>query len=124
MPTTEIAAPIARPAQDAATEGWIAASGESAKTGSRNLATTSSTPGTWIRPPNSARKPSTPIATFIGQDCSAMWCSAPGKPTSASSASPVAGLTGSAWATWPVSISSRASLHGAPGRTRKTSRKV
>ena len=73
------------------------ASGESAKTGSRKLVTTSSTPGTWIRPANRARKASTPIATFIGGDCSAMWCSAPGKPTSVSSSSPVAGLRGVSW---------------------------
>ena len=55
------------------TEGTIRASGESAKTGSRNLVIVSSTPGTWTRPANRARKASTPIATRIGQDCSAMW---------------------------------------------------
>ena len=53
-----------------------------------------------------------------------MWCSGPGKPTSVSSTSPVAGFSGSAWTTWPVSISSWASLQGVPGRIRKTSRKV
>ena len=37
IPASEIAAPIARPTQAAPTEGWIAASGESAKTGSRKL---------------------------------------------------------------------------------------
>ncbi len=73
MPTIEIVAPIARPAQEAPTEGTISASGESAKTGSRNLVIVSSTPGTWTRPANRARKASTPIATRIGQDCSAMW---------------------------------------------------
>ena len=78
----EIAAPIARPNQEAPVEGWIAASGESAKTGSRKWVTVSSTPGTWTKPANSARKASTPIAIFIGGDCSAMWWSAPGKPTS------------------------------------------
>ena len=77
--------PIARPRQSAPTVGWIAASGESAKTGSRKPMTTSSTPGTWISPANSAPKPSTAIATAIGHDCSAMWWSAPGKPTSVSS---------------------------------------
>ena len=86
--------------------------------------TASSTPGTWMKPANSARKASTPIATFIGGDCSAMWWSAPGKPTSVSSSSPLAGLTGWAWTTWPLSISSWASLQGSPGRTRKISRKV
>ncbi len=104
--------------------GSIAASGESAKTGSRKLVTTLSTPGTWISPAKRARKASTPIAIFIGGDCSAMWCSAPGKPTSVSSSSPVAGLRGVSWARWPVSISSCASLQGVPGRTRKISRKV
>jgi hypothetical protein len=39
-----------------------------------------------------------PIATFIGSSRSAIACSGPGKPTSASSSSPVAGLNGvSAW---------------------------
>ncbi len=38
------------------------------------------------------------MATFIGAARSAMWCSGPGKPTSVSSTSPVAGLIGSgAW---------------------------
>ena len=32
------------------------------------------------------------MAIFIGISRSAMWCSGPGKPTSVSSASPVAGL--------------------------------
>ena len=38
---------------------------------------------------------SAPIAIFIGASRSAMWCSGPGKPTSVSSTSPVAGLVGS-----------------------------
>ena len=55
---------------------------------------------------------SAPIATFIGSARSAMWCSGPGKPTSVSSTSPVAGLVGlGAWWRWPCS-SSRASAHG------------
>ena len=106
-------------------DGWIAASGESAKTGSRKWVIVSSTPGTWTKPAKRARKASTPIASFIGGDWSAMWWSAPGKPTSVSSVSPVAGFRGAAaWTTWPVSISSWASAQGRPGRTRKISRKV
>ena len=81
-------------------------------------------PGIWIRPPTSASTESTPIAAFIDHDCSAMWCSGPGKPMSVSSSSPLAGLRGSSWATWPLSISSCASLQGVPGRIRKTKRKV
>ena len=52
------------------------------------------------------------IATFIGSARSAIaWCG-PGKPTSVSSTSPLAGLVGtSAWCRWPPS-SSRASAHG------------
>ena len=80
--------------------------------------TTWSTPGIWIRPTNSAPKPSTAIATFIGHSRSAMWCSSPGKPTSVSSASPVCGLVGSAWCMWPCS-SSFASSQGGPATTRK-----
>ena len=67
---------------------------------------------------NSAPNPSAAIATFIGHSRSAMWCSGPGKPTSASSGSPVAGLVGSAWWMWPCS-SSFASSHGGPVTTRK-----
>ncbi len=97
MPRTEITAPIARPRHSAPAVGWIALSGESAKAGSRKPKRTLSTPGIWISPANSAPTASTPIATAIGQDCSAMWWWAPGKPTSVSSASPVAGLTGGPW---------------------------
>ena len=97
MPTTETTAPIASPVHSWATVGWIALSGESAKAGSRKPKRTLSTPGTWIRPANSAPKPSPAIATAIGQDCSAMWWVGPGKPMSVSSSSPVAGLTGGPW---------------------------
>ena len=124
MPATEIAAPIARPVQDAATEGWIAASGESAKTGSRNLVIVSSTPGHLDqageqrqegqhphRDPH-RRRPLGDMVVGAGEaDVGVLH---------------LAGrrVAGSSWATWPVSISSCASLHGRPGRTRKISRKV
>ncbi len=125
MPATLIRPPISRPTQLAVVEGSIEASGESAKTGLRKLVTALSTPGTWMKPANRARKARIPIATFIGGDCSAMWCSSPGKPTSVSSTSPVFGLVGScAWTTWPVSIRCWASAQGSPRRTRKISRKV
>ena len=70
---------------------------------------------TWTKPANRARKLKTPIATFISHSRSAMWCSGPGKPTSMSSGSWVAGLTG-----WPWAISPRSSDlglgHGIAGR--------
>ncbi len=97
MPRIEIAPPIARPRHSAPTLGWISLSGELAKTGSRKPKRTLSTPGTWIRPAKRAPNPSTAIATAIGFDCSAMWWWAPGKPTSVSSSSSVAGLIGGPW---------------------------
>ena len=45
-------------------------------------------PGSGRSPPKIATKPSTAIASPIGQSRSAMWCSGPGKPTSVSSFSP------------------------------------
>src|SRR5947199_95590 len=68
--------------------------GESAKVGLRNLSITSVTPGIWTSPPNRAPSPSTAIADLIGQSRSAMWCSAPGNPTSVSSFSPLSGVAG------------------------------
>ena len=50
--------------------------------------------GTWISPSITAPTASVLIAIFIGHDRSAMWCSGPGKPTSVSSSSPVAGFNG------------------------------
>ena len=59
-----------------------------------------------------------------GSERSAMWCSAPGKPTSVSSSSPLAGLVGTSWcAMWPAS-SSRASATGSPWKARKIIRNV
>ena len=124
MPITEIAPPIARPRHSAPTAGWIAASGESRKAGSRKAKRTLSTPGTWISPAKRAPKPSTAIATAIGHDCSAMWWWAPGKPTSVSSSSSFAGLIGGPWKSSPVSIRCWASSLGRPGSTRKIRRKV
>ncbi len=92
---------------------------ESANDGSRNFSTAESTHGTWMMPPTVASTASAPIAAFIGIARSAMWCSGPGKPTSVSSISPLAGLKGaSAWWMWPSS-SSRASGHGSPQKARK-----
>ena len=62
-----------------------------------------------VRPSGSARarrrprpSASTLIATRIGSARSAIACAGPGKPTSVSSSSPVAGLRGtSAWCRWP-----------------------
>ena len=71
-------------------------SGEDSNVPSRKCSSTASTPGIWIRPPNSAPTASTDIAIAIGRRRSAIWCSGPGKPTSVSSTSPVAGLRGSA----------------------------
>ena len=48
--------------------------------------------GICTTPPTVASTASVPIATFIGSARSAMWCSGPGKPTSVSSTSPLAGL--------------------------------
>ena len=79
------------------------------------------TPGIWTRPPKSAPNAEHRHRHRIGHSRSAMWCSAPGKPTSVSSGSPLAGFFGSAWARWPCS-SSRASSHGSPQTTRKTIR--
>ena len=92
---------------------------ESANVGSRNFSTAESTHGTCTMPPSVASTASAPIATFIGSARSAMLCSGPGKPTSVSSISPLAGLKGaSAWWMWPSS-SSRASGHGSPQKARK-----
>ena len=64
------------------------------------------------------------MATAIDFSSSAMWCSAPGKPTSVSSTSPVAGLVGcSAWYMWP-SASAFASITGSPQNARKIIRNV
>jgi hypothetical protein len=48
--------------------------------------------GICTTPPTVARIASAAIAIFIGPSRSAMWWSAPGKPTSVSSTSPVAGF--------------------------------
>ena len=54
--------------------------------------------GICTNPPTIASTASAPIAIFIEPSRSAMWWSAPGKPTSVSSSSPVAGLVCfSAW---------------------------
>ena len=50
------------------------------------------TPGICTMPAITDSTASGAIAAFIGHSRSAMWCSAPGKPTSVSSGSPVAGL--------------------------------
>ena len=85
---------------------------ESAKVGRRKSSITKSTFGICTSPAPTAPSASTPIATRIGSARSAIaWCG-PGKPTSVSSTSPLAGLRGtSAWCRWPAS-SSRASGHG------------
>ena len=52
----------------------------------------------WRTPTTIAPTASTPIATFMLHSRSAMWWSGPGKPTSVSSTSPVAGFVCSgAW---------------------------
>ena len=67
--------------------------------------------GICRKPPTTASTASAPIASFIVGSRSAMWCSGPGKPTSVSSTSPLAGFVWtSAWCRWPSS-SSRASAH-------------
>ena len=48
--------------------------------------------GICSTPPKTARNASEPIASFIDASRSAMWCSGPGKPTSVSSTSPLAGF--------------------------------
>ena len=85
---------------------------------------TKSTFGICTRPAPTAPSASRPIATRIGSARSAIACTGPGKPTSVSSSSPVAGLRGtSAWCRWPPS-SSRASATGSPWKARKIMRKV
>ena len=80
--------------------------------------------GICRKPPTIASSASTPIATFIVGSRSAMWCSGPGKPTSVSSTSPLAGFVWtSAWCRWPSS-SSRASGTGSPKNARKIIRNV
>ena len=79
------------------------------------------TPGTPRTPAISASTASGAIATFMNHSRSAMWCSEPGKPTSVSSSSPVAGLTCAPWAMWPC-CSARACGTGGPKKTRKTIR--
>ena len=78
-------------------------------------------PGTPSAPAITASTASGAMAAFIGHSRSAMWWSAPGKPTSVSSASPVAGLACSPWARCPPS-SSLASGTGSPKNTRNTIR--
>ena len=64
------------------------------------------------------------MAIFMGIARSAMKWPGPGKPTSVSSTSPVAGLVGtSAWCRWPPS-SSAASAQGSPQKARKIIRNV
>ena len=75
------------------------------------------------RRPRRAR--AAPIAMRIGHARSAIAWSGPGKPTSVSSISPLAGLVGcSAWCRWPCFDSSRASGTGSPWKARKIIRKV
>ena len=66
-------------------------------------------------------RPSPPASATTARRCGAR---GPGSRPRCPPASPVAGLRGGSWATWPVSISSCASLHGVPGRMRKIRRKV
>ena len=103
-----------RPAHSAPSVGWSCAQRESSKVGSRKCSSVSVTPGT----PQDAgdereQRQRAPSPTFIGHSRSAMWCSEPGKPTSVSSSSPVAGLAWSPWARCPCS-SSFASGHRRP----------
>ena len=58
------------------------------------------------------------IAIFIGQASSATVCFSPGKPTSVSSRSPVAGFCGSTWS-WTPRSRSWATFDGGPNATRK-----
>jgi len=64
--------PTARPSHEAAVDGSIRSNGELAKVGARKLWITLSSPGTWMRPANRARKLSPAIAIFIGGACSTM----------------------------------------------------
>ena len=68
---------------------------------------------------------STPIATFIGSSRSAMWWSAPGKPTSVSSTSPFAGLRGLVGVVEVALLElARLARTGSPWKARKIIRNV
>ena len=125
MPVTAIVAPTSRPiavsVPDASSSSYRL---ESWNVGSRNVCSQSVTSGICGIPPITASTASAPIAIFIGNSRSAMWCSGPGNPTSVSSISPVIGLVGcSAWNRWPCS-SSCASGTGSPKNARKIIRNV
>ena len=77
------------------------ASRELAKVGDRKRLIPASTPGIWMIPPISASTARMLIGTFISRSRSAIGCAGPGKPTSVSSGSPVNGLAGSWWTSWP-----------------------
>ena len=125
MPVSAMIVPIVRPKTVRPSEGCtVSKSSEPANVGSRNDSRTWSTNGIWMKPPMIARTARPVIATFIEGSRSAMWWSGPGKPTSVSSTSPVAGFVcTSAWWRWPSS-SSRASGTGSPQNARKIIRNV
>ncbi len=92
MPNTAITRPIIRSDHSAPVEGCTSAYLESANVGSRKCSSVSVTPGMPSAPAMMASTASGAIAAFIGNARSAIACSGPGKPTSVSSGSPVAGL--------------------------------
>ena len=125
MPAAPISAPTTIPMITDELDGSSSSySAESWNVGSRKWCSPSFTCGICRKPPTVASTASAPIASFIGNSRSAMWCSGPGKPTSVSSISPVIGLVGcSAWNRCPCS-SSLASSHGSPWKARKIIRNV
>ena len=124
IPARPSAVPSERPRTSSQSRPCVAYSEESPKLGRRKSSITKSTWGICSAPAPIEPTASSAIAARIGSARSAIaWCG-PGKPTSVSSGSPVAGLRGtSAWWGCPRS-SSRASATGAPWKARKTMRNV
>ncbi len=92
IPARPTTAPSSRPKPMSPPLGSRSYKAESWNVGSRKWSMTCVTFGICSRPPTIARNASVPIAIFIDCSRSAMWCSVPGKPTSVSSTSPLAGF--------------------------------
>ena len=115
--------PTTSPAHSAPVDGTWSASRESRKTGERKRSSQVVTPGMKTTPPTIESTASGPMAARIAPSRSAMWCSGPGNPTSASSRSPVAGLKCSPCQSSPFSRDAACST-GSPRKTRNTIRKA